>query len=137
MPSLCIYSNTSFFPTCKNEKEHFCDLLRTLVSMLGWFLDLKMSFKLRSLTLFEIGSYSVYSGILRLVTAMEKKVFKTWAVSCSVRTTSPLVIKMIVSVDTILSERNSFIVLLFYYQLLFSYLTYCNDFFIFLLSDTQ
>ena len=40
-----------------------------------------------------------------------KKVLKTWAVSCSVRTTSSSAIKMILLVETILSERKGFIVL--------------------------
>ena len=46
-----------------------------------------------------------------LVTILEKKVFKKWAVSCSVGTTSPLSIKVILSVDAILSDWNGFIVL--------------------------
>ena len=61
---------------------------------------------------------------------LEKKVFKTLVVSCSVGTTSPFSIWVILSVDTVLSERNGFIV--FQKVLLsvtFLYVIYCNNIF--------
>ena len=60
---------------------------------------------------------------LRLFPILEKKVFKIWVVSCSVGTTSPLSIKVILSVDTILSEKTTSLPSeRFYYQLFFLYL---------------
>ena len=114
MSSLCISSNISFFLTYENEKENLCDFLHTssMVSMRGWFLYLTVTFKIGSfLCCLQLDQRSsAYSGILQLVTTLEKKVFKTLVVSCSIVTTSPLLIKVILSVGKILSERNGFIV---------------------------
>ena len=90
-----------------------------------------MTLEIESLMLFALGSQSAYSGTLRLDTTLEKKVFKKLVVSCSVPTTSPLSIKVILPDDTILCQRNDFI---FFQKVLssdtFLYLNYCNNFFL-------
>ena len=113
LSSPCICSYISLFSTYENEKENFCDLLHAspIMSMLEWFLYLRMTFKTGSLMLITIGSKSLYSGILSLVTILEKKFkIQNMTVSCSVWTTSPSSIKVILSVDIILSERDGFAV---------------------------
>lgn len=106
LSSPCICSYISLFSTYENEKEK-----SPIMSMLEWFLYLRMTFKTGSLMLITIGSKSLYSGILSLVTILEKKFkIQNMTVSCSVWTTSPSSIKVILSVDIILSERDGFTV---------------------------
>lgn len=106
LSSPCICSYISLFSTYENEKEK-----SPIMSMLEWFLYLRMTFKTGSLMLITIGSKSLYSGILSLVTILEKKFkIQNMTVSCSVWTTSPSSIKVILSVDIILSERDGFAV---------------------------
>ena len=128
LSSPCICSYISLFSTYENEKENFCDLLHAspIVSMLEWFLYLRMSFKIGSLMLITIESKSLYSGILRLVTILEKKFkIQNMTVSCSVWITSPSSIKVILSVDIILSERDGFII----FHKILLYLSCCNHLF--------
>ena len=106
LSSPCICSYISLFSTYENEKEK-----SPIMSMLEWFLYLRMTFKTGSLMLITTGSKSLYSGILSLVTILEKKFkIQNMTVSCSVWTTSPSSIKVILSVDIILSERDGFTV---------------------------
>lgn len=106
LSSPCICSYISLFSTYENEKEK-----SPIMSVLEWFLYLRMTFKTGSLMLITIGSKSLYSGILSLVTILEKKFkIQNMTVSCSVWTTSPSSIKVILSVDIILSERDGFTV---------------------------
>ena len=106
LSSPCICSYISLFSTYENEKEK-----SPIMSMLEWFLYLRMTFKTGSLMLITIGSKSLYSGILSLVTILEKKFkIQNMTVSCSVWATSPSSIKVILSVDIILSERDGFTV---------------------------
>ena len=106
LSSPCICSYITLFSTYENEKEK-----SPIMSMLEWFLYLRMTFKTGSLMLITIGSKSLYSGILSLVTILEKKFkIQNMTVSCSVWTTSPSSIKVILSVDIILSERDAFTV---------------------------
>ena len=106
LSSPCICSYISLFSTYENEKEK-----SPIMSMLEWFLYLRMTYKTGSLMLITIGSKSLYSGILSLVTILEKKFkIQNMTVSCSVWTTSPSSIKVILSVDIILSERDGFTV---------------------------
>ena len=57
-----------------------------------------------SLMLFETGSQLVYSAILRLLTILEKKVFRICAVLLSLSTISSSSIKVVFSLYTILSD---------------------------------
>ena len=76
--------------------------------------------------LITIESKSLYSGILRLVTILEKKFkIQNMTVSCSVWITSPSSIKVILSVDIILSERDGFII----FHKILLYLSCCNHLF--------
>ena len=74
--------------------------------MLGWFLYFTIDFETGSLINSERGTYLVYSGIFRLLTIFEKKVFKTRAVSLSFPIISSSVIKVIFSEEVTLSEKN-------------------------------
>ena len=102
--------NISSLATFENEKAacFFFLSLHTspIVSMLGCFLYFTISLIMGSLILSEIGSLVTYSGILRLPTMFEKKVFKTWAVFSSFEIISFSSIKVIFSLDVILSERK-------------------------------
>ena len=71
--SLCIF---------EKEKGNLRFLLQTspIASMLRWFLYFTIHFKTGSLILLAKGSQFEYSSILRLLTILEKKVFKTFAV---------------------------------------------------------
>ena len=52
-----------------------------------------------------------YSGRLRLLTILEKKVFRTLAISLSELITSPSSINVIFALNGVLSERNGLTVL--------------------------
>ena len=58
----------------------------------------------------EIGSQLAYSGILRLLTILEKKVSRICAVLISLSTISSYSIKVSFSLDTILSDKNGLMV---------------------------
>ena len=55
----------------------------------------------------ELESLSVYSGILRLVTMLEKKKFKDWATWLSSEMILSFSINVICSLDIILSEKKA------------------------------
>ena len=74
--------------------------------MLGWFLYFTIDFKTESLINSETGSHLVYSGIFRLLTIFEKKVFKTRTVSLSFPIISSSSIKVIFSEEVTLSDKN-------------------------------
>ena len=74
--------------------------------MLGWFLYFIIDFKTESLLISEIGSHLVYSGIFRLLTIFEKKVFKTRAVSPLFPIISSSSIKVIFSEEFTSPEEN-------------------------------
>ena len=63
-----------------------------------------IDFKTGSLTSFQIGSDTRYSGILRLLMMVEKKVFKTLAVLVSDLIILFFSFKVIFSSDRVLSE---------------------------------
>ena len=73
--------------------------------MLGCFLYFTINLIIGSL-ISEIGLLVTYSGILRLPTMFEKKVFKTSAVFSSFETILFSSIKIVFSLDVILSERK-------------------------------
>ena len=69
-----------------------------------------------SLMLSEIGSQVAYSAILRLLTILEKEVFRICAVLISLSTISSSSIKVTFSLDTILLDKNGLMVFQkFYY----------------------
>ena len=59
----------------------------------------------------EIGSQLVYSAILRLLTILEKRIFRIWVVLISLSTISSSSIKVSFPLDTILSDKNGLMVL--------------------------
>ena len=81
-----------------------------IASMLGWFLYFTAHFKTGSLILLARGSQLEYSPILRLLTVLEKKVFKTFAVLQSPLTISSLSINFMLFVDLTLSDKKGLIV---------------------------
>ena len=58
----------------------------------------------------EIGSQLLYSAILRLLTILEKRVFRIWVVLISLSTISSSSIKVSFPLDTILSDKNGLMV---------------------------
>ena len=62
------------------------------------------------LMLSEIGSQLAYCAILRLLTILEKKVFRIWAVLISLSTTSSSSVNASFSLDTILSDKDGLMV---------------------------
>ena len=83
----------------------------SIAFILGWSLYFRIDFKTGSLTSLEIGSDTRYSGILRLLIMVEKKVFKTLAVLLLVLMILSFSIKVIFSSDGVLSERKGLNVL--------------------------
>ena len=79
----------------------FCCIL-----LLFWVWYFTMDLITGSLMLSEIGSQLAYSGILRLLTILEKKVSRICAVLISLSTISSYSIKVSFSLDTILSDKN-------------------------------
>ena len=78
----CVYKvkislNISSFHIFENEKWLADFSLHTspILSMLGWFLYLKIIFIIGSVIFSELELLSVYSGILRLVTVLENRDF--------------------------------------------------------------
>ena len=101
----------------KEKKEHFF-LLHTspILSMLGWLRYFTEDLITGSLMLSQIGSQLTYSAILRLLTILEKKVFRICAVLISLSTISSSSIKVTFSLDTILLDKNGLMVFQkFYY----------------------
>ena len=94
---------------CEKEKEH-CFLLHTspILNILGWLRYFTTDLINGSLILSEIGSQLAYYAILRLLTILEKKVFRICVVLISLSTISSSLIKVSFSLDTILSDRNGF-----------------------------
>ena len=82
----------------------------SIALILGWSLYFRVHFKAGSLTSFEIGSDTWYSGISRLPMMIEKKVFKALAVLLSVLMILSFSIKVIFSSDGVLSERKGLVV---------------------------
>ena len=58
----------------------------------------------------EIGSQLAYSAFLRLITLLEREVFRIWAVPKSLSTISPLSIKVSFSFGSILSGNDGLMV---------------------------
>ena len=69
-----------------------------------------------SLILSKIGSQLGYSAILRLLTILEKKLFRICAVLISLSTISYSSVKVTFSLDAILSGKNGLMVFLFFHQ---------------------
>ena len=107
--------------------------------ILGRSLYLRIDFKTGSLISLEIGSGNGYSGILRLLMMVEKKVFKAFAVLVSVLMILSFSITVIFSSNGVLSNRKGLTVFQKFCCLWFSfYLNYCNKFFLdFLNNETQ
>ena len=84
-------------------------LLRIAI-MIGWSLYFKIAFKVESLVLLTKVSPFEYLEISRFCTILEKKLFKTSAVSRSVFTSSLFSIKWISSLPATLSNRRGFTV---------------------------
>ena len=66
----------------------------------------KMVFIIGSVMFSELESLSVYSGILRLVTMLQKKKIKDWATWLSSKMILSFSINIICSLDIILSEKK-------------------------------
>ena len=76
--------------------------------MLGCFLYLRITFKVRSLTFSIIESKSKYWEVLRFFTILPKKFVKTSAVPFSVFTISPFSIELILSLALNFSDNEGF-----------------------------
>ena len=76
----------------------------SVASILGWSLYFRIDFKTGSLMSLEIGSHTGYSGILKLLMIVEKKVFKT--VLMPVAMILSFSINFIFSSGRVLSERK-------------------------------
>ena len=96
----------------------FCVLRKTFLrpffayfsySEYAWIIPIfKMIFIFGSVIFSEFYLLSVYSRILRLVTALEKEEFKDWATSLSSEIILSFCLNVICSLYTILSKRSGF-----------------------------
>ena len=77
----------------------------SVASILGWSLYFRIDFKTGSLMSLEIGSHTGYSGILKLLMIVEKKLFKT-AVLMPVAMILSFSINFIFSSGRVLCERK-------------------------------
>ena len=77
-----IYFKICFLPTCEKEKREHCFLLHTspILSMFRWLQYFPMNLITGSLMLSEIKLQLAYSSLFRLLTILEKKVFRICAV---------------------------------------------------------
>ena len=94
-----------------SEIKSICTFEFILIAiMLGWFLNFKIALRVWSSILSMKDSYLEYFEISRLLTILEKNLFRTSAVSNSVLTDSLFSDKIILSLIMILSENDGFIV---------------------------
>ena len=98
--SICLFS------TLENLNKLFGLAIFSIAFILERSLYFRTDFKTGSQTSFEIGSDTWYTGILMLLMIVEKKVFKTLAVSLSGLMILSFSIKVIFSSDGVLSERK-------------------------------
>ena len=82
-----------------------------ILSVFGWLRYFAMDVITGSFMFSEIGSQLLYSAILRLLTILEKRVFRIWVVLISLSTISSSSIKVSFPLDTILSDKNGLMVL--------------------------
>ena len=80
------------------------------LSVFGWLRYFAMDVITGSFMFSEIGSQLLYSAILRLLTILEKRVFRIWVVLISLSTISSSSIKVSFPLDTILSDKNGLMV---------------------------
>ena len=80
------------------------------LSVFGWLRYFAMDVITGSFMFSEIGSQLLYSTILRLLTILEKRVFRIWVVLISLSTISSSSIKVSFPLDTILSDKNGLMV---------------------------
>ena len=107
-----------FLPSlhAKRKKENTVPCFQAYffyLSMLGWLRYFTMDLITGSLMLSEIGSQLAHSAILRLLTILEKKVFRICAAFLSLSMISSSSVKVIfdtITLDTILSEKNCLMV---------------------------
>ena len=97
----------------KGRKREYCFLLHTshILSMLGWLRYFTMELITESLMLSEIRLQLAYSAILKLLTILEKKVFRICGVLMSLSMILSASINVSFSLDTILSDKNGLMVL--------------------------
>ena len=81
-----------------------------ILSVFGWLRYFAMDVITGSFMFSEIGSQLLYSAILRLLTILEKRVFRIWVVLISLSTISSSSIKVSFPLDTILSDKNGLMV---------------------------
>ena len=81
-----------------------------ILSVFGWLRYITMDVITGSFMFSEIGSQLVYSAILRLLTILEKRIFRIWVVLISLSTISSSSIKVSFPLDTILSDKNGLMV---------------------------
>ena len=81
-----------------------------ILSMFGWLRYFTMDVITGLFMFSEIGSQLVYSAILRLLTILEKRIFRIWVVLISFSTISSSSIKVSFPLDTILSDKNGLMV---------------------------
>ena len=103
---LTISLSISPFTTLENLNKLFSLEIFSITFILGWSVYFRTDFKTGSLTSLQIGSDTRYSGILRLLMMVEKKVFKALPVFLSNLIILFFSIKVIFSSDVVLSERK-------------------------------
>ena len=124
--SFCISS----IETSLKQKFIWAFFYSWISRILGWFLYFRIALIMRFSTLSIDGSYSLYFVIIRFLITFPKKLLKVSAVSNSVLTTSLFSVKYILSLVTILSENEGFIVFQrVHYPLNFFRLSFHNTFF--------
>ena len=96
----------------EKEKGSLRFLLQTfpVASMLGWILYFTIHFKTGSLILLAKGLQFEYPSIFRLLTILEKKVFKSSAVLSSSIIISSFSMNAVFKVDVILSDKKGLMV---------------------------
>ena len=125
---LTISWSISLFFTLENLKKLFDLAIFSIVFILGWSLYTRIDFKTGSPTSFEIGSDTWYSGILRLLRMVEKKVLKTLAVLLPVLMILSFSIKVIFSSNVFYLREKAWLFSREICCLWFSFhLNYCNN----------
>ena len=97
---------TVFLSTWEKWKLDQCLVAHIMVLILGWFLCFRIAFKVGWLEILWWSAFIWCSGILRLFTMFEKKLFRVLAISFSLKVVLPFSINKILSLDLFFSEKN-------------------------------